>query len=195
MVKRFDCLFAHLRSNDKVRIWGLIRFSWESVGTSSFPSLASFLEVSLPLRMRQDIRQESAQEREGTTKCVLTVMRRSFLRGVRRSNVPETAAEYLIVAEFSRESFLPLLSLVSLMCHSAAPQRSLLTPRSRNKELWDGLKDNESEQLLVQAWIKGRITYHRGIRDVPGVFHEISSTGEQEEDNLHNLPSHEQEKF
>lgn len=81
------------------------------------------------------------------------------------------------------------------MCHSAAPQRSLLTPRSRNKELWDGLKDNESEQLLVQAWIKGRITYHRGIRDVPGVFHEISSTGEQEEDNLHNLPSHEQEKF
>ena len=45
-------------------------------------------------------------------------MRRSFLRGVRRSNVPETAAEYLIVAEFSWESFLPLLSLVSLMCHS-----------------------------------------------------------------------------
>lgn len=54
-----------IRSNDKVRIWGLIRFSWESVGTSSFPSLASFLEVSLPLRMRQDIRQESHRRERG----------------------------------------------------------------------------------------------------------------------------------
>lgn len=70
---------------------GHIVVSFTCVFSRSFPSAQDASRYT----------QGKPQEREGTTKCVLTVMRRSFLRGVRRSNVPETAAEYLIVAEFS----------------------------------------------------------------------------------------------
>lgn len=128
------------------------------MGTSSFPSLASFHKVSIPLRMRQDIRKESMQHemcfesnetffspRRPTFKCARD--------GGRVFNRRRVQLRVFSAAALARVTHVSL----------TAPQRSLLTPRSRNKELWDGLKDNESEQLLVQAWIMGRITYHRGI--------------------------------
>lgn len=70
---------------------GHIVVSFTCVFSRSFPSAQDASRYTPGKR---------AGEREDDEMC-LTVMRRSFLRGVRRSNVPETAAEYLIVAEFS----------------------------------------------------------------------------------------------